>query len=202
MLTITDHEVEWDPKSPTFQEQEDAFEANDLLPFTDKKKRTIYSMHTGSYLPESLDQTDMSAKLHHSLKTMTIMATSTMNNRLKFNAEELSKRWAIGKQTATDTVKATTQSFIHTAIHPIERRYRTKNATLWYNHLNLPFILTQCSLMSSLSLVTQCAKYSAMTKDSPSWYQWIENQMLDMLFRKLSGILESQNIYTLMTLKS
>jgi hypothetical protein len=48
------------------------------------------------------------------------MANSTTNRPLKVGAEELSKKWAIGQQIANDTIKASTQSFIHSAVHPIE----------------------------------------------------------------------------------
>jgi hypothetical protein len=51
----------------------------------------------------------------------------------------LAKRWAIGQQIAHETMKCTTQAFIRSAIHPIERRYRTKNQMLRYNRLNCTF---------------------------------------------------------------
>lgn len=37
---------------------------------------------------------------------------------------------------ANDTLKSTTQEFIRNSLHPIERRYRTKNAMLRYNRLS------------------------------------------------------------------
>ena len=40
------------------------------------------------------------------------MASTTSNKRLQVNAGELSKCWAVGKQVANETVKATTQLFI------------------------------------------------------------------------------------------
>jgi hypothetical protein len=39
---------------------------------------------------------------------------------LFLDPDQLSQRWAIPKLVAQDTVKATTQNFIRSAIHPIE----------------------------------------------------------------------------------
>ena len=135
-LVVTNHEIEWDPRSLLFKEQEDAFESSDTMLPLEAQERIIYSMQTNSYTCESIDLIDMSSKIHHTLDAINIMASSSTARRLKFGAEELSKRWAIGQQIANDTIKATTQQFIRSAIHPIERRFRTKNATLRYNHLN------------------------------------------------------------------
>jgi hypothetical protein len=87
----------------------------------------------------SLDPLDLTSTIPQRLEAIAIMANSTTNRRLKVGAEELSKKWAIGQQIANDTIKASTQSFIRSAVHPIERRYRTKNNTLRYNHLNAIF---------------------------------------------------------------
>jgi hypothetical protein len=139
-IQLTDHDSEWDPYSPLFEAQEAATIANDMIPAPDAEDRVLYAMKTSPYLTEDIDLFDMSTKLHHVLEAKSIIAaTQTSNRRLGVNAEELGKRWSIGKRVAEDTIKATTQSFIRSAIHPIERRYRTKNSTLRYNHLNSVF---------------------------------------------------------------
>jgi hypothetical protein len=75
-------------------------------------------MRTSPYLFETIDLIDMSSKIHHKLEAISIMANSSFNRRLKVGAEELSKKWAIGQQIANNTIKVTTQSFIHSAVHP------------------------------------------------------------------------------------
>jgi hypothetical protein len=81
---------------------------------------------------------DMTDRINYKLESIIASAT-TVNCRLQIMAEDLSKRWAIGKQITSDTVKATTQNFIRNAVHPIECRFKTKNATLRYNQLHSTF---------------------------------------------------------------
>jgi hypothetical protein len=69
-----------------------------------------------------------------------ILATTKVSKTQLFvDSEDLAKRWLVGPKIAQDTVKATTQSFICNAIHPIERRFKTKAATLRYNQLKCHF---------------------------------------------------------------
>ena len=138
-LAVTDHDTQWDPRSILFKEQEAAYESNDTILPTEAQDRVLYSMQVNPCLSETVDLADLTSKIHHKLEAISLMATNSSNRRLKIGAEELSKKWAIGQQIANDTVKATTQSFIRSAIHPIERRFRTKNAALRYNHLNTTF---------------------------------------------------------------
>jgi hypothetical protein len=53
--------------------------------------------------------------------------------------QELATNWGIGLKDASNTVKATTQLFIRSLLHPIERRFRTKNIALRYNQLKCRF---------------------------------------------------------------
>jgi hypothetical protein len=68
-----------------------------------------------------------------------IAANTIVKKRLFVEEKELAHKWAIGDKIAEDTIKATTQSFIRNALHPIERRFKTKNVTLRYNHLKCRF---------------------------------------------------------------
>jgi hypothetical protein len=65
----------------------------------------------------------------------------TKKQSLFVSKEHLTQNLAVPITVARDTVKATTQEFIRSAVHPIERRYRTKNAMLKYNRL-------QCKMYS------------------------------------------------------
>ncbi len=53
--------------------------------------------------------------------------------------QQLATIWGIGVKDATSTLKAMMQSFIRSALHPIERRFKTKNVTLRYNQLKCRF---------------------------------------------------------------
>jgi len=69
-----------------------------------------------------------------------ITSSATVNKKKLFIEEsELASRWSIGIKDAHETVNATTQKFILNALHPIERRFQTKNAMLRYNNLNCQF---------------------------------------------------------------
>jgi hypothetical protein len=48
----------------------------------------------------------------------------------------LAHTWAVPILVAKDTLKATTQEFIRSSLHPVERHFRTKNAMLCYNRLS------------------------------------------------------------------
>jgi hypothetical protein len=49
--------------------------------------------------------------------------------------EELAKLWGISLESASQTLRVTTQKGIMNAIHPIVRRYATKQSRLRYNQL-------------------------------------------------------------------
>ena len=55
------------------------------------------------------------------------------------NAEELSRKWGIGLETAKKTLKVTTQFGIRHALHPLRRRYRTDPMSLRYRRLRSTF---------------------------------------------------------------
>ena len=115
-LSVTNHDTQWDPRSILFKEQEDAYESKDIVLPSEAQDRVIYSMQVNPYLAESIDLEDLTSKIHHKLEAISFMASNSINRRLKVGADELSKRWAIGKQIANHTVKATTQSFIRSAL--------------------------------------------------------------------------------------
>jgi hypothetical protein len=68
-----------------------------------------------------------------------IAATKVTKTQLFVKSEDLAKKWIVGHRVAEDTVKVTTQSLIRNVIHPIERRFRTKAATLRYDQLKCRF---------------------------------------------------------------
>ena len=58
-------------------------------------------------------------------------------------AENLSKAWNIGLDTAAKTLQVTTQQGVRTALHPIQRRYRVDHLQLHRNRLNTTFYVDQ-----------------------------------------------------------
>lgn len=112
-------EEEWDPNSNSFENLEEEM----------KSKINISSL-------------DVNYCEHHDILISNlnrVHATKTLDKKLFVKNEELARRWAIGIKDAENTVKTTTQKFIRSAIHPIERRFRTKQLALRYNNLNCRF---------------------------------------------------------------
>jgi len=70
------------------------------------------------------------------LKVFQISKLKTESKRNFKSDEQLAHTWAIPNLVASDTLKATTQEFIRSSIHPVERRFHTKNAMLRYNRLS------------------------------------------------------------------
>lgn len=58
------------------------------------------------------------------------------SKKLFLKEDQLAMHWAIGIKDAAMTVKVTTQRLFRSALHPVERHFRTKNMTLRYNHLS------------------------------------------------------------------
>ena len=54
----------------------------------------------------------------------------------KVGPEELSRKWGVGLQTAKDTMKATTQAGIRTAVHPMNKRLRVDHLHLHRKRLH------------------------------------------------------------------
>jgi hypothetical protein len=66
-----------------------------------------------------------------------IIAANSTSGRIHDEAVDLLvKSWNIGKDIAKKTVKCTTQKGVRTMLHPIERRFRTKQAQLRYRQLS------------------------------------------------------------------
>jgi hypothetical protein len=68
-----------------------------------------------------------------------VSATQSSTRHPEVKAHTLAQRWGIGLEAAQRTLKVTTQLGIRSAIHPLHRRYRTKQTQLRYNRLNTKF---------------------------------------------------------------
>ena len=80
-------------------------------------KRMINSVHVATDYREDIDSRNVNA-MHSD------------NWHSKVNAEELAQKWNIGLQAAKDTMQATTQHGIRTAIHPMTKRLRVDHLHL------------------------------------------------------------------------
>jgi hypothetical protein len=68
-----------------------------------------------------------------------VCAMSSKDRGPVITKEILAKRWGIGLDTAHRTLTATTQNGIRRVLHPIERRYKTRQSHLRFPTLNTRF---------------------------------------------------------------
>ncbi len=124
-LEATAENVEWEPYSLSFEEEENACKEEPRIPMIHRH------MH---YL--STENHDISDTI---IQNADYSSLITEKKTLYVASEELARKWAIGTTLAEATIKATTQRFIQSSIHPIDRPYWTKNTNLKYNVLNCRF---------------------------------------------------------------
>jgi len=123
-VNLTSEFVEWEPYSPTFEEEERVYNCNNEYGVL-KQIASINEEYN-----EIMDTL---------LRKNSIKSTVTARKNLFVNEETLAKRWAVGIKIAHGTIKATSPHLVRNAVHPIERRFRTKNTHLRYNHLKCRF---------------------------------------------------------------
>ena len=126
-ITLTSEE-EWNPYSGHFKELEDEINTS-ISAFKISAMSVEYSERSD----------DLMANLSNEDQKLNVSLTNVKSKRLFIQDQDLAIKWGIGVKDAENTVKATTQRFIRSAVHPVERRFRTKNVALRYNHLNCRF---------------------------------------------------------------
>jgi hypothetical protein len=111
--------IELEPYSPHFAEQE-------IILINQNVNKVM------SITPINVNQDEIYDRIlrsnQHAYRN--IVANTVIKKCLFIEEKELSRKWAIGNRIAENTIKATIQSFISSALHPIKRRFRTKNVTL------------------------------------------------------------------------
>jgi len=127
------NEHDWDPHSDSFQGQEDIFheleeQSNSdkdrhIYQIASKNRGPTYDIDFGQILP-ALDE-------HYF-----IAATNTSNRMANITAKSLANKWCIGLETAKKTLRCTIQKEVRNTLHPVERRFRTKQAQLQCNQLS------------------------------------------------------------------
>jgi len=122
-IELTSSSIEWEPYSDAFAKEETKF-----MQTTDGQN--TYQHQINSFSREYDDFPDMI------LRNLTCHISATFSTKQLFiKAENLAKKWMVSLNMAQETIKATTQSYVRNSIHPIKRRFKTKAAMLWYNHL-------------------------------------------------------------------
>jgi len=135
-LTLTSQGIEWQPYSPEVHEQELQYKS-------EFKGISILPISHESYSDNIMRQ---------------LNKLTTKESSLEVNEATLAKRWGIPSKVAQNTIRATTQNFIRSTLHLIERRFRTKNTTLRYNHLNCRFYSNTFFVQKPSLLQNTCAQ--------------------------------------------
>jgi hypothetical protein len=143
-------DTDWDPYSEDFANRESKAQANDLP--EPKERLEIFSVtaeelfHSGDQMMASISSVFSEQQvLQHPLFNqpsrlpqsvdVTVDGLSTGKVTSQISSEQLAKKWGIGVKAAEKTLDATTQKFIRSSVHPIERRYRTAHQQLKYKQL-------------------------------------------------------------------
>ena len=114
---ILSSDTVWDPYSDDFAYEEDKFER--LNP------RMIRSVQSCYQFDEAI-----------LLKYRTVRAQTSVDRHSRIIPKQLAWQWCIGLQTATKTLMTTTQKGVRNAIHPIHRRFRTRQTQLRYPQMS------------------------------------------------------------------
>ena len=158
-VNLTCPDVEWAPYSEDFAKNEEIvakrLAADDSVPLdliaeTRRRERQIFAATSS---PDELDElnndddTDKGLSLELSenlssrlvsavrVESATVAATASQPRHPKVTPEALARRWDIGLTTAQRTIKVTTQRGIRSSLHPIHRRYRTRQSQFRFNTL-------------------------------------------------------------------
>jgi len=143
-------DTDWDPHSDIFKINESSHN-NDEDKTNTFKDRTLLSIYTNTHLSSetgaslaaissALSDDILPIALRDTVsvtydKAIQISATSTTQRGSSISKEYLSQLWGISLSAAAQTLQVTTQKGIKNAVHPIVRRYATKQSRLRYNQL-------------------------------------------------------------------
>ena len=145
-VTMTSND-KWDPKDPTFAEQEEILKERVRLGIASVSKATggapelmspeEFENRLISCVYVSLD--DDSDTVLESTEGRKVMALASTEKKSVITKEILAKRWGIGLKTADQTLRVTTQRGIRTFLRPTDRRLSTSLPHLSYSMINRTF---------------------------------------------------------------
>jgi len=131
----------FDIRTPTIKELEE-YPHFELTSSADWEPYSLKFMEDESQMNDislSIQSINVNYDDFHDKIMRNIGATKVTKMQLFVKSEVLAKKWIVGHRVAEDNVKVTTQSLIRNVIHPIERQFRTKAATLRYDQLKCRF---------------------------------------------------------------
>ena len=136
-VTLTS-DMEWDPHSKDFEANEQKAHENEHI--TMNVERDIFAIKSlnSPQISDILAPASLMSQeefLPCVIKSVTIQKVQSSQRKGRTRREDLAKMWNIGLDTATNTLKATTQLVVRQALHPIQRRFRTEAAQLRYPRL-------------------------------------------------------------------
>ncbi len=143
-LEATSETIEWEPYSTCFEEQEQGSEQPTLIPIA---QRNIIYLASEDY--------EISDTIERKLNSSSI---KTNSNEFYVKPEDLAAKWDFGKSLAEAKIKATTKCYTRSAVHPIDRHFRTRNTTLKHNALNCRFTSDTFTASTPSILRNTCAQ--------------------------------------------
>jgi hypothetical protein len=93
-----------------------------------------YSVMSASKLQNLLKHRFQTNDIFIRISNISQVQTSKKDSFIE--SQQLAQNWAITTDMAKNTLKAMTQAFVRSAIHPIEQRFCMKNLMLRYNRLS------------------------------------------------------------------
>jgi hypothetical protein len=134
-LTLTS-EIEWEPYAERFAQSEKVL--REFVPPVPEEERQLYALQREYCEIDSVMSSispSLSSALFPDIPKSNIDFTESGSRKVGISSEVLAKRWGIGTKIAAQTLQITTQKGVRNAVHPIQRRYRTKQLQLRYNQL-------------------------------------------------------------------
>jgi hypothetical protein len=107
---------------------------------------------------DGLDERSVDSLCALSEEDRRIFAMSSKDRGPVLTKEILARRWGIGLDTAHRTLTATTQSGIRRVLHPVERRYKTRQSHLRFPTLNTRFYTDTMFSMTKSLRGNKCAQ--------------------------------------------
>jgi hypothetical protein len=141
-------ELEWHPHSEDFMRNEMALSLtgpatdrtlltlnSSIFPKWECETDTILSSISSAYSQGHLNCSISLCPVYTYAQMYNVSSQITSQRQGNITNEKLSELWGISLKTAEQTLRITTQKGIKNAIHPIIRRYATKQSRLRYNQL-------------------------------------------------------------------
>ena len=150
---VLTNDSKWDPNSSDLEQQEENHENDgpeDLQHMRENGGgRQLFAMHRRTEVSailsdvsntlqddSFLEDLEESVRVQLPQRNATAASAKTKKRHHEVTPVSLAKRWGIGLDTASKTIKVTTQKGARSAVHPLHRRYRTKQQQMRYQTLN------------------------------------------------------------------